>query len=79
MLRLDPCLPAGVVWFAPALPAGSPALTLANLRLGSGAVSLKVSDGGARLHGLAADIRLIPGPMPRCGLPREVHAAPPTG
>jgi glycogen debranching enzyme len=65
LLRFDPWVPHGMVWLAPALPAGFPDLVLRNLPLAGSRVSLDLRDGRvAALDGLPAGIEVIDDPRP---------------
>jgi glycogen debranching enzyme len=64
LLRLDPDVPAGTVRLAPALPAGFPALHIANLRLGDAVVDLHAEGRAAELAGLPDGLRRVPNAGP---------------
>jgi glycogen debranching enzyme len=62
LLRLDPCVPDGVVHFAPAWPEEYGPLAVRNLRLAERLTSLTVHGARSRLTGLGRDIAVVPAP-----------------
>jgi glycogen debranching enzyme len=70
LLRLDPCIPCGRVWLAPALPPGLAQLSIGRLSLAGQHVSLHASPDRVDISGLPPGLRVIHEPEP-------LHAAVP--
>jgi glycogen debranching enzyme len=65
LLRLDPWVPHGCAWLAPALPAGFPDLTIDRLPLAGSRLRLRVEGGRlVDVDGLPADLELRTEPRP---------------
>ena len=64
LLRLDPWVPHGKVWLAPAIPEAIGHLRVDRIPLGGGRVSVEVDHGIVKVEGLAPELELI-------GEPRE--------
>ena len=59
MLRLDPWLPHGKVWMAPALPPSVRSLRISNIRLGASTATISVVDGTVSVEGLPPGVEWI--------------------
>ncbi len=59
LLRLDPWVPYGKVWLAPALPEAISYLRVDRIPLGGGRVTVEVSHGEAKVEGLPPGLELI--------------------
>ncbi|MCI0687510.1 MAG: hypothetical protein L0Y54_09780 [Sporichthyaceae bacterium] len=59
LLRLDPWVPYGRVWLAPALPDRFGDLQVNNLPLAGSRLAISVQDGSTRVHGLPEGIELV--------------------
>jgi len=64
LLRLDPAVPQGKLWLAPALPVGMGDLTLTNVPMNGSRLSIRVHDGKMQVTGLPREIELVPTPRP---------------
>jgi glycogen debranching enzyme len=75
LLRLDPDLPSGTVWFAPALLSRFGEVVVSGLPVGSARAKLLVLiQGQAAIEGLAGDVRTVLAPMPRSSDFPDPHA-----
>lgn len=59
LLRLDPWVPYGKVWLAPALPESISYLRVDRVPLGGGRVTVEVSHGEAKVEGLPPGLELV--------------------
>lgn len=59
LLRLDPWVPYGKVWLAPALPEQIGYLRVDRIPLGGGRVTVEVIDGEAKVEGLPPGLELV--------------------
>jgi hypothetical protein len=76
LLRLDPWVPHGCVWLAPAMPAGFPDLTIDRLPLAGSRLRLRVEGGRlADVEGLPAEVELRRAPRPVASAVHEGGAA----
>nr|WP_189181943.1 glycogen debranching N-terminal domain-containing protein [Microbispora rosea] len=66
LLRIDPWVPHGKVWIAPALPPGFGNLRISKLPLAGARIDLRARPGSGTVHvsGLPEDVRLIQEPRP---------------
>ncbi|MDH4146001.1 MAG: amylo-alpha-1,6-glucosidase [Acidimicrobiia bacterium] len=64
LLRLDPDVPSGRVWLAPALPAGFGRLSVEGMRLGGGSLNLDARGSEAGVGRLPAGLSLEMAPRP---------------
>jgi glycogen debranching enzyme len=62
MLRLDPWMPQGKVWLAPALPESIGYLRVERIPLLGGRVSVEVSDGNVKIEGLPPEFEVVTEP-----------------
>ena len=62
LLRLDPWVPHGKVWLAPALPDQIRRLRVERIPLGGRRVSVEVGDGNVKVEGLSGDVEVITTP-----------------
>ncbi|HVE47826.1 MAG TPA: glycogen debranching N-terminal domain-containing protein [Acidimicrobiales bacterium] len=62
LLRLDPWVPHGKIWLAPALPPEIGRLRVERVPLAGGRVSIEVVDGNVKLEGLPPELELITTP-----------------
>ncbi|HVE93870.1 MAG TPA: glycogen debranching N-terminal domain-containing protein [Acidimicrobiales bacterium] len=62
LLRLDPWVPHGKVWLAPALLPGMEQLKVSNIPLAGGRVTISIDDGNVKVNGLPAGIELVTEP-----------------
>ena len=65
LLRFDPAVPEGRVWFAPVLPAELAELRLDNVPLAGGRIALSVGSGPVAVTGLPAGLEVVREPRPR--------------
>jgi glycogen debranching enzyme len=76
LLRLDPWVPHGKVWIAPALPAEFGSIRLDNLSLAGARVSLDIGDSAiTRVVGLPDGLELITEPRSPLTAMHEAHPA----
>lgn len=68
LLRLEPWVPGGCVWLAPALPAGIGRITLRGVELAGERTEVEVTAGSVRVSGLRG-LTLVEEPMPPLGPP----------
>jgi len=59
LLRLEPWVPQGKVWVAPALPEGVPRLAIRGIPLGGARVEIEVEGDDLEVRGLPAGVELI--------------------
>jgi glycogen debranching enzyme len=64
LLRIDPCMSHRRVFFDPAWPARYGTLTVRNLALGSGRLSISIDGGEPRLEGVPDDVEVLLRPRP---------------
>ncbi len=64
LLRLDPDIPSGRSWFAPAVPGRLQPLTVEGLYLAGREVSVQVTASTARIDGVPDGVERIDGPRP---------------
>jgi glycogen debranching enzyme len=62
LLRLDPWVPHGRVWLAPALPPSVQRLRVDRIPIGSDRMSVEVVAGAVRVEGLGPDVELVQSP-----------------
>ncbi len=67
LLRIDPDVPAGRVWFAPAVPRHMQPLRLDGLRVAGAALSIEVDERGSSLLHLPPNLEVLPEPRPPAG------------
>jgi hypothetical protein len=62
LLRLDPWVPHGRVWLAPALPPSVRRLRVDRIPIGADRMSVEVVDGAVRVEGLGPEVELVQSP-----------------
>jgi glycogen debranching enzyme len=62
LLRLDPYVPQGKLWLAPALPEGVPRLALRGVPLAGARVEIEVEGDQVEVRGLPAGLEVVHGP-----------------
>jgi glycogen debranching enzyme len=62
LLRLEPWLPQGRIWVAPALPPSMARLRVSGVPLAGSRVTIDVTDGKLTVDGLPSGIELVPAP-----------------
>jgi glycogen debranching enzyme len=70
LLRVDPCMSHRRLWFAPAWPARYGPLTIRDVVLGSGRVTIRLDEGLPRLLGVPDDVEVVHAPRPPDGCAR---------
>ncbi len=59
LLRLDPWVPHGKLWAAPALPPGMASLRVRGIPLAGRRITVEADRGGSTVEGLPPDIELV--------------------